>query len=171
MSFNFPILLVSKFYYLYGYIKYTLGVVLGNSVEHVKRVDSNVSSLVGDSNKSVVEEHIKPGFIELLLLSEDMGLAGVHELFILEVSLQTLYDLYLKFLIVRGVSRDVSVDDFTDLLSLVRALTDQRAVTPEQVLGEELKEVSLRTVFVFVDTGNQNLSEEQSVGESTIYRA
>jgi hypothetical protein len=76
------------------------------------------------------------------------------------VSLQTLDYFDFKFFVFRLVSRDMSVNDFADLLPLVRALTDKRAVAPEQMLGEEFKEVVLRTVFVFVDMANQNFGEE-----------
>ena len=45
----------------------------------------------------------------------------------------------------------VSIDQFTDLLTLVRALLDEGAVVSEEVLGEELVEVVAWGLLVFVD--------------------
>jgi len=128
--------------------------VLGNRVQHVERVDSDVGSLVGNSDESIVQEYVEPGFIKLGLLSQNIGLACVHKLFILQVSLQALDNLNLKFLVLRLVTRDMCKDNFANLLPLVGALTDQRAVASEKVLGEEFQEIGLRTVFIFVNMAN-----------------
>jgi hypothetical protein len=134
--------------------------VSGDSVEHIQGVNPDVRPLVRYSNERIVQEHIEPSFIKFSLLSQDIGLAGVYQFFIFQVSLQTLDYFDFKFFVFRLVSRDMSVNYFADLLPLVRALTNKRAVAPEQMLGEELKEVVLRTVFVFVDMANQNFGEE-----------
>lgn len=76
------------------------------------------------------------------------------------MGLQTLNNFDFKFLILWLVPRYVSEDDFADLLPLVGAFTDERAVASEQMLGEEFEEVILRTVFVLVNVANQDLSEQ-----------
>jgi hypothetical protein len=87
------------------------------------------------------------------------------------VCFQTLNDFDFKLFVLRLVSRHVSKDNFADLLSFVRALTDERAVTSEQMFGKEFLKVALRTVFVFVDVFNQHLGECKGVSEGCINRA
>ncbi len=63
----------------------------------------------------------------------------------------------------------VREDKLTNLLALVWALLDQRAVVPEQVLLEELVEVVLRGVFIIIDLDGKLLAEHQGVCEGALY--
>lgn len=57
----------------------------------------------------------------------------------------------------------VAIDKLTYILTLVRALFDDVAVVLEQVVDEELVEVSCRGVMVLIDLSCQGLAEDQSV--------
>ena len=82
-----------------------------------------------------------------------MGLASVDELITLKVFLQLLdnFDSHLQ------VMSTVSEDQLTDLLTLVGTLLDQRAIVPEEMLGEKFVEVVLRGVLVFIDLDSELL--------------
>lgn len=79
LSFNFPELLISKFNDLFSYLDHRIGVVCCNCVQDVDRVNSDLCALIAQSDKSVVQEHIKPLLVELFFLSQQVSLAGVDE--------------------------------------------------------------------------------------------
>lgn len=60
------------------------------------------------------------------------------------------------------------VDNFADLLPLVRALSNQRAVRAEKVLKEELVEFMSRAVVILVNPTNEHFSEQHGVGEGAV---
>ena len=61
-------------------------------------------------------------------------------------------------------------DELADLLALVRALLDERAVVSEQVLGEELVEFVPRCILILVNLYCKLLAEHESVCETAIDR-
>ena len=96
-----------------------------------------------------------------------MCLTRVDKLFILQVLLERLDHLDSVFDVVGRVLED----NFTDLLPLVRTLTNKRAVRAEQMLEEELVKVVLRAVVVLVDPVDEHLGEQHCVGEGAVYGA
>ena len=95
-----------------------------------------------------------------------MGLASVDELITLKVLLQLLhnFDSHLQ------VMSAVSEDQLTDLLALVGTLFDQRAIVPEEMLGEEFVEVVYGGVLVFIDLDSELLAEHERIRKGTFHR-
>ena len=93
-----------------------------------------------------------------------MSLASVDQLVTLKVLLELLdyLDAHLK------VMSTVSIDQLTDLLTLIRALFDKRAVVAEQMLAEKFVEFVSGRFLVLIDFHCQLLAEHKSVRKATI---
>lgn len=148
------------------HLDHRISILRCNRCEDIEGVDPNVDHIVRQSDKCIVEEYIEPLLIELVLLAQHMGLASVDELITLKVFLQLLdnFDSHLQ------VMSTVSEDQLTDLLTLVGTLLDQRAIVPEEMLGEKFVEVVLRGVLVFIDLDSELLAEHECVGEGAFNR-
>ena len=60
----------------------------------------------------------------------------------------------------------VAINQLANVLTLVRALLNDVAVVLEQMVDEELVEVSSRGVMVLIDLSRQGLTEDQGVHEA-----
>lgn len=60
----------------------------------------------------------------------------------------------------------VAINQLANVLALVRALFNDVAVVLEQMVDEELVEVSSRGVMVLIDLSRQGLAEDQGVHEA-----
>ena len=103
-----------------SHFDHRVSVLRCNRCEDIKGVDPDVDHIVGQADQSVVEEHIEPLLIELVLLAQHVGLASVDELVTLEVLLQLLdnFDSHLQ------VMSAVGEDQLADLLALIGTLLD-----------------------------------------------
>lgn len=117
MSLNFPIVFISESRNLFGDFKHCFRVFLCNSAKHINGVDSNVDTLVGKTNKSIVEEDIKPLLIKLSLLLQNVCLAAIDELIISEIFFKVLDNPDSQLHVMGGMC----VNKFANLLPFIRA--------------------------------------------------
>ena len=141
-------------------------ILAGNSGEYVEGVDTDVDAVVREADQGVVEEHVEPLLVEFFLLREDMRLARVHQLVVVEVLLELLNDFDAKLEVVSAMG----IDQLADLLALVWALLDKTTVVPEEVLREEFVELVAWSVLVLIDLNRELLAEHESVGEGALDR-
>jgi len=160
---DLPVLVaLAQLQHLLGDVHDRLRVLLGDAVQDVQGVDAHVGLRVGKADQRVVKEHVEPLLVEFLLLSDQVGLARVHDLVVGDVVLEVLHDLDA---LVEVVAR-VAVDQLADVLPLVRALLHDLAVVLEQVVYEEPVELLLRALLVLVDLLRERLAEDQGVHEA-----
>jgi hypothetical protein len=63
----------------------------------------------------------------------------------------------------------VRVNQLTDLLALIWALLDERAVVSEKVLLEEFVEIVLGGIIIVIDLDGELLAEHESVCEGALH--
>jgi hypothetical protein len=90
-------------------------------------------------------------------------LASIDDFIIADVILQVLHNFDAKV----QVMLSVAINQLANVLTLVRALFNDVAVVLEQVVDEELVEVTGRGVMVFIDLSRQGLTEDQGVNEAS----
>lgn len=61
----------------------------------------------------------------------------------------------------------VAINQLANVLTLVRALLNDVAVVLEQMVDEELVEVTGRRVMILIDLSRQGLTENQGVHEAS----
>jgi len=147
LGFHLPEILISQNIDSLCDFNHGVCILRGNGRQDVKGVDTNVDAVVGEANKSVVEEHVEPLLVEFLLLGKQVCLASVDKLIAPQMFLELLDNFDPELEVVGAVS----VDQLTDLLALVWALSDEATVVFEQVLGEEFVEFVTWGVLVLVD--------------------
>jgi hypothetical protein len=89
-------------------------------------------------------------------------LASIDDFIIADVILQVLHNLDAEV----QVMLSVAINQLANVLALVRALFNDVAVVLEQMVDEELVEVSSRGVMVLIDLSRQGLAEDQGVHEA-----
>ena len=90
-------------------------------------------------------------------------MASIDDLIIADVILQVLHNLDAEVQVMLGVA----INKLAYVLALVGALLNDVAVVLEQVVDEELVEVTGRGVMVFIDLSRQGLTEDQGVHEAS----
>jgi hypothetical protein len=90
-------------------------------------------------------------------------LASVYDFIIADVILQVLHYLDAEV----QVMLSVAINELANVLTLVRALLNNVAVVLEQMVDEELVEVSCWGVMVFINLSCQGLTEDQGVHEAS----
>ena len=96
-----------------------------------------------------------------------MSLARVDELITMKMSFQLLDNLNAKLKVVGGMS----IDELTDLLSLIWAFFDDLAVILKKVPHEEFVEVSSSGVLItaLVNFDGEHLAEDKRIGKCILY--
>ena len=89
-------------------------------------------------------------------------MASIDDFIIADVILQVLHNLDAEV----QVMLSVAINQLANILTLVRALLNDVAVVLEQMVDEELVEVSGRGVMVLIDLSRQGLTEDQGVHEA-----
>ena len=90
-------------------------------------------------------------------------MASVYDFIIADVILQVLHNLDAEV----QVMLSVAINELANVLTLVRALLNNVAVVLEQMVDEELVEVSCRGVMVLINLSRQGLTEDQGVHEAS----
>ena len=90
-------------------------------------------------------------------------MASIDDFIIADVILQVLHNLDAEVQVMLGVA----INKLANVLALVGALFDDVAVVLEQVVDEELVEVSGRGVMILINLPRQGLAEDQGVHEAT----
>ena len=137
------------------------------AVQDVKGIHSHVSLWTGKTDKGVVEEDVEPLLIKFVLLSNQVSLACIYNLIILDMILEVLNDLDPQI----EIMLSVSVYQLTHILPFIGALSHNVAVVFEQVIDEELVEEFSRAALdllaiVLVDFAGEGLAEDQRVYEA-----
>lgn len=157
-------------------VKNGLSFMLGNRVQNIERVNSDVDLWVVEPNESVVKENVKPLLSESLFVGNEECVAGIDDLIFFQEFLKGLHNFDSQLEIVPAVS----VYELTDILSLRRRLSDDGAVVPKEMAHEEFAEVFLELCHshlgsavggldvVSVDLHRHVLAHVHCVGEAVV---
>lgn len=114
LSLDFPVFFVTDSMDFFSDIKNTLRIMICNCIQDIQTVDSNIDSGIAQTNKSIVEENVKPLLIESFLIRYQKGMASVHNFIVLQIFLEWLnhLDSHLKVMMAVAVNKFANVLPF-----------------------------------------------------------
>lgn len=162
LGFDLPVWIIRHAQNFLSNVENTFSVKLGDGGQYIQSVNSDAGFWVADSNQRVVQKHIKPLLIELLLVANQVCVARINNFVIFKMLLQTLdhFDSHLQ------VVTAVSEDQLTDVRPFVRIIDNQVAVIAHQMTHEELIEFSLVTLMILlisIDFLGQTFNQEHCI--------